>query len=317
MPVVTNQPIQLSYFVRDISTALATYNRLRWHRSRDGSDGIYEAVTQGLPTAAVLDSVLKEPHQLNGKELKLKVDGASEIALTVVATDPVSTADLVSEILAATSLVIPSDASGLLRLTSVTTGTNSSIEVQDGDANPFLGFAEGDGAVGLGQDTILLPGVHEYLLTDQNSDGGYWYRVEFLHSVTGATSGLGVPFPADSADSVAKAQTIVAYLRLADMGGKALEGRRVFLHNTFRPNKVDGFGVFRHTVEMVTDRNGYAEVRLVRGMDLDLSIDGSGFVRRLTIPTTGDSVDLLDPSLVTRDEFGIQEANIDFAIRTS
>jgi hypothetical protein len=48
-----------------------------------------------------------------------------------------------------------------------------------------------------------------------------------------------------------------------------------------------------------------------------MSIDGTGFVRRIAIPTTGDSVDLLDPALVTRDEFGIHEANIDFAIRTS
>jgi hypothetical protein len=317
MTTVTSQPLQHTYFVRDIATALLTYNRLRWHRSEDGPNGTYEARTQPAPTAAVLDSGLVEPHQLNGKELKFRVNGVTEVSVVVAAADPVSNSDLITEIGGATPLVVPSDVSGVLRLTSVLTGTGASIEILDGDANPFIGWTEGQGATGQDSDTVLVAGTHEYFFTDQNSHRDYWYKVEFLHSVTAVTTGLGVAFPANQADSVPKSQTIVAHLRLADMSGCPIEGRLVTLHNVFIPDLASGFGIFRHSTTLTTDRNGYAETRLIRGMTVDMSIDGTGFVRRLTVPTTGDIVDLLDPSLVAEDEFGVQEADIDFAIRTS
>lgn len=318
MATVTSQPLELSYFIQDITTALVTYDRLRWYRSEDGPNGTFVARTQPAPTAAVLDSLLSEPHQLNGKVLKFRVNGVTEVSLTVVAADPVLTSDLITEITGVTALVAPSDpGDGTLRLTTVATGSSASIEILDGDGNTFLGWAESQGALGQDTDITLVSGTHEYFYTDQNSDRDYWYKVELYHSSTAATTGLGVAFPANPADGVPKAQTIVAFIKLADLSGNPLEGRQVTLHNAFLPNINSGFGIFRHNTTMVTDQNGYAETRVVRGMDLDISIDGTGFVRRLTIPTVGDSVDLLDASLVTGDEFGIQEANIDFAIRTS
>jgi hypothetical protein len=68
---------------------------------------------------------------------------------------------------------------------------------------------------------------------------------------------------------------------------------------------------------MTTDRDGYAEVRLVRGMEVDFAVDGTNLIRRIQVPTTGDGFDLLDPSLVVSDEFGIQEPKIDFMVRTT
>jgi len=318
MATVTSQPLQLSYFVRDITTALLTYNRVRWHRSEDGPNGTFVPRTQAAATAAVLDSPLIEPHQLNGKEIKFQVNGVTDVALTVATVDPVSTADLITEIIGVTALVTPSDpGDGTLRLTTVTTGSGASIKIQDGDANAFLGWAEDDGAIGQDADTVLVAGTHEYFYTDQNSDREYWYKVEFLHSSTAATTGLGVAFPANQVDAVPKSQTIVAFIRWADMRGYPIECRNAAIHKVFLPDVASGFGIFRHSTTLTTDRKGYAEVGLVRGMVVDLSLDGTGFVRRITIPTAGDSVDLLDTSLVAEDEFGIQEADIDFAIRTS
>jgi hypothetical protein len=187
----------------------------------------------------------------------------------------------------------------------------------DTDAAPFLGWVVGDGAVGTDGDTVLVAGTHEYFFTDGNSDKDFWYKVHALHDSTGDEAELTPAFPAVEVDSVPKSQTIVAFIRLADMSGCPIEARKVVLHNVFLPDVVSGFGIFRHSTTLTTDRNGYAELRLVRGMVVDFSIDGTGFVRRITIPTTGDIVDLLDASLVTEDEFGIQEADIDFAIRTS
>lgn len=318
---VTNQPIQLSYFVADIAVALATYSRLRWHRSQTGQYGLYSPVTAALPQAAVVDGSAVEPHQINGKTLNFRVNGTTTVSVVFSDPDPVSTAQAVVAIGMATPLVVASDVGGLLRLTSVLTGSIGSIEILEGDANPYLGFETGSGATGKDADTILLPGVHEYLYTDQSSDRDYWYRTEFYHHATARSSGLGVPFPALKAQSVAIAKTVACHIRLSDMTGFPLVGRCITLFNPFLPNTVVDqsvrWGIFRHYAQMMTDSNGYAEIRLLRGMTLDISIGGTGFVRRIQIPATGDAVDLLDPVLVTTDEFGIQEPSVDFAIRTS
>lgn len=322
MAVVTNQPIQLSYFVQDITTALLTYNRLRWHRSRTGQYGVYEPATAATPTAASITGTMVSPHQLNGKTFKFLVNGVTTVSVLFTDPDPVTTAQVIAAIALATPLVTATDdGAGRLTLTTVITGTGASIKILDGDANPFLGFTEDDGAVGQDSDTILVSGTHEYFYTDQNSDREFWYRVEFRHSTTLKTTGLGVPFPANAAQHVSKSLTIVGYVRLADMSGMPIGCRKVTFANPFLPNTVldqnTRWGIFRHYASVETDRNGYAEFRLMRGMQVDIVIEGTNFVRRLQIPTTGDVVDLLDPALVAEDEFGIQEPNIDFAIRLS
>jgi hypothetical protein len=321
MSVVTSQPIQLSYFVQDITSALLTYNRLRWHRSRTGQYGTYEAATAAAATSAEITGAAAEPHALNGRTFKFRVHGTTDVEVLFADPDPVTTADVVAAIIAETILVTPTDVDGYLVLTTATTGSGASIEILDGDANPYLGFTEGDGAIGQDADTVLVGGTHEYFYTDQNSDRDFWYRTEFVHSVTNQTTGPMVPFPANTAQKVSASLTIVGSLRLADLRGYPIAGRRVTFSNPFLPNTVldqtTRWGVFRHYTQMETDRNGYAETRLLRGMSVDMSIDGTGFVRRITVPSTGDVVDLLDPTLVENDEFGIQEPQIDFAIRTS
>lgn len=316
MPVVTYEPIQLSYFVPDITAAVAAYNRLRWYRSRTGQNGVYTPATGAALAPATLLGASATPHQLNGRTLSFRVNG-TRVDVTFTDPDPVTTTQAVTAINGATALLVASSSDGRLLLTTVATGSAASIEILESDAAPFLGFDAGDGAVGLDLDTTLVGGTHEYFYNDQNSDESFWYRVEFLNTTTSATTGLGVPFPANSAERVPVSQSIVCYLRLADMQGNALAGRRITFSNSFQNNTVSGFGIFRHHVQMTTDRNGYAEIRLLRGLTVDMSIDGTGFVRRITIPSTGDGVDLLDPALVTADEFGIRQADIDFAIRLS
>lgn len=321
MPIVTNEPLQLSYFVADIAGAILEYNRLRWHRSRSGADGTYEAATAAVAASATILGTMQSPHQLNGKTFSFRVGGTTVVNVTFADPDPVTTAQVLVAIAGATATVTATDDGGALRLTTVATGSNSSIEILDGDANPFLGFVEGDGAVGLDADTTLVGGTHEYFYTDNNSSEDFWYKVEFLHTVSGDTTGLGVAFPADQPRRIAKSQTIVGYVRLADMGGLPIECRRITFANAFLPNTVVDqslrWGIFRHYAEISTDRNGYAEYRFLRGMLVDMVVEGTNFVRRIQIPSTGDTVDLMDPALVAEDEFGIQEPNINYAVRLS
>lgn len=321
MPVVTNEPIQISYFVDDITSALVSYNRLRWHRSRTGQNGLYEPMTAAAAAAATLLSPNESPHQINGKMLSFRVNGVTQVDVTFSDADPVTTAQAAVEIAGATGLVTAADDGGFLRLTTVATGTGASLEILESDAAPYFGWVAGDSAVGVGVDTTLVAGTHEYFFTDQNSDESFWYRVEFRHATTGITTGMGVPFPSNSPVHVPASSTIVCFVRLASMSGVPRVGQRVTFLNAFLPGSVVAqerrWGVFRQYEQMETDRNGYAEIRLLRGITVDISFDGTGFVRKIAIPSTGDRVDLLDPTLVVEDEFGIAEPNIDFAIRTT
>lgn len=321
MPVVTSEPIQVSYFVADIASALTTYNRLRWYRSRTGQDGTFEPASAPTVQPATLLARNLTPHQINGRTLSLRINGTTQVDVTFADPNPVTTAQAATAVDGASVLITASDEGGYLRVTTVATGTGASIEVLASDAAPHLGWDTGEASVGLGVDTTLAVGTHEYFYTDQNSDESFWYAVEFRHNTGPQTTGRGVPFPAESPARVPASQTIVCFIRLASLDGSPLVGRQITFFNAFKPNTVTFqdrmWGVFRHYAQMETDRNGYAEIRILRDIEVDFSVGGTGFVRRIRIPATGDLVNLLDPALVISDEFGIAEPNIDFAIRTT
>lgn len=323
---VTSIPLTQSYFIRDITGALVTFNRIQWWRGRSGPDGLFEPITDFAAAVAVLTGQDVEPHELNGKTLSLMINGTTQVDVTFVAADPVDSATAAAEIAAASVLITAAaDVDGRVAISTVGTGTGASIEVLESEGALSLGFQTGDFAIGIGTDSTLVSGTHEYFNTDENSDADFWYKVKLRHDSTFVESELTTAFPANASQGVPKSETIVAYMRLVDLSGCPIEGRKVTLANTFLPNVVNttvpdqSAGVFRGFTEKVTDSNGYVEFRVLKGIEIDVTVEATSFVRRLTIPSTVglDLVDLLDPTLVTRDEFGIQEQNVDFAIRLS
>lgn len=316
MPIVTQMPLTLSFFVQDIATALLTFNRMRAFRSRDGV--LYDQATAAAAAPATLEAANAEPHQLSGKTLKFRVNGVIDVSVLFAGADPYTTAAVIADIALATPDVIATaGVNGRLILTTVVTGSAASIEILESEAAPFLGFDIGAASVGIDTDIVLAPGIHEYFYTDQNSDLSFFYKFQLRHSITGQVSEFSVPIPADQVQGIDYINTITCYAKIMDLHGRPIQGRRMTFANVFLPNTVNDFGLFRHYTDMETDKNGYAETRLIRGATVDFAVEGTNFVRRLTIPTTGDSVNLLDPLLVSEDEFGIQQPTIDFAIRLS
>lgn len=315
MPV-TNQPLTISYFIDDISGALATFDSLRWWRSTTGQNGLYELITNPAATAAVLTGTRTGPFYVQGLTLSLVIDGVVPFEHTFTGADPISIGDIVTELAnVAAGAFTPSNASGALALTSPTTGTGSSVQVVATDASVALGLA-GE-ALGLGQSSPLVSGTHEYFFTDQNSDYDFWYRVQLFHSVTLDRSELSAPISADQVLAVPASQTIVGYIRLATVTGRPDAGRKVVVFNDKLPNAQAGYGIVRFYEEIVTDRTGYAKIRLLRGVEISFNISGTGVTRKITVPTAGDAFDLLDESLVADDAYGIQYQDVPFATRTS
>lgn len=317
MPIVTNVPLTLAFVVPNITDILVTFNRLVWYRSRTGIDGLYEPATGPVAVEAAMTGREVEPFKLNGKTLSLLINGITQVDVAFAGADPYDLATAISDINGATGLVVASATDGALTLTTVLTGSDASIKILSSDAAPYLGFDTDQAVVGLDANITLVGGTYQYFYTDANSDPSFYYRTQFYNSTSLEVSELSVPFTADQSQVVPYSNTAVGYVQLADMMGRAIPGRKITIAAVFQPNTVADYGMFRQYQTIETDRTGYAETRLLKGAKVDVSIDGTGFIRRITVPDDLDVFNFLSPDLVVDDEFGIVDLNIDFAIRTS
>lgn len=320
MPI-TNELLEVYELVLDPTAALTQFTHLRWFRSIDGSTGPFEAISGPAATAASMIGTHAQPHALNGKSLLLKVNGVTTIEVVFAGADPYTTADVITDITAETALVVATDAGdSRLCLRTAATGTDASIEILESEGATALGFEAGQIAIGIDADDALDADVHEYRHTDANGSRDYWYRTQLVNNTTSAVGQTQPPFPGSEVPIIPYDLTIAAYVRVIDLRGRPIEGRRVVVSNVFLPNTVGDYNLFRHSDSFVTDETGYGELRLVRGSTIDVHVEGTSYTRRITLPGVQDPADvvnLLDPSLSSEDEFGIQEPDIDFAVRTS
>lgn len=318
MPVVTRTPLTLAYVIPDITDVLLTFDRLVWLRSRTGPDGIYDPATAPALAPAVLKGTSLGPHALSGKTMSFRVNGVTQVDVLFAGADPYTTTAAAADINLATPLVIASVSSDdRLVLTTVALGSGASIEILSSEGAISVGYQTGDASIGVDLNLVLAGGTYQYFYTDQNSSSDFWYKVRYLNSLSLVMSELSTPFTADNAQVVPYSETAVGFVRLCDLRGRALSDRSITIANMFLPNTVAGYNSFRHFETIVTDKTGYVEIRLLKGAELDVAVEGTNFVRRIKVPSNVDVFNLFDPSLVTVDEFGIQQPNIDFAIRLS
>jgi hypothetical protein len=313
--------LTLSQVVVDPATAVTTYDSIRWSRSITGANGVYEEISAYTAQPAVLTGMFREPHALNGKTMLFKVNGATVVSVTFSGSDPYSTASVITDINGATGLVVASaDSLSQLVLTTVLTGTAASIEILESEGALALGFQTGDFAIGKGVDNTLGSTQHEYFFTDSNASKEYWYKTQLRHHTTMAVAPQSVPIPGSEVPVIAYDLLISAYVKVIDMRGRPIEGRNIVIANVFLPNTVGAYNIFRHYEDVATDETGYAVIRLLRGATIDVHVEGTNFTRRVKLPLAGDPVDLInlfDPVLSDEDEFGIQQPDINFAIRLS
>ena len=106
---------------------------------------------------------------------------------------------------------------------------------------------------------------------------------------------------------------------MVGIDGLPLGNRTITITNVFNPDYlvVSGYGVFGSTVELTTDASGHGEIDLVMGSMVDVSISGTGITRRITVPTSGTSFNLMASVAGADDIFQIQTPDIPNAIRRS
>ena len=116
---------------------------------------------------------------------------------------------------------------------------------------------------------------------------------------------------------ITSANLSLAQIGLANLDGTPLTDTRITFYNDYVPGLVtESIGVLGRTVEMVTDQAGHAEMLLVKGSTVSVTIVGTGISRQIVVPSTS-SFDVMDEIATADDLFEIQVPDIPAAVRRS
>ncbi len=183
--------------VPNIASVIATYDVLRLFRSDVSRDGPFTELTGASVGGAVVTGTVAGPFtSLNGKTLILRLRDQSgtrpDFSVTFSDANPISIAQVVTACNAAfgTLVIAANDGSDRLELTTVATGKAVQLAVVGGTALADLGFALNQRAVGSDPFIPLVAGDENYEYYDAFGTDNSWYRWQFYHTGTLASSGV-------------------------------------------------------------------------------------------------------------------------------
>lgn len=310
--------IKIKIFVPEIANVLTQFDSIQVQRSEGGTPyADAEHITADSPVAPVLTGTVEGPFTVQGKDLKLKVNGGAEQSVTFTAVDPVSVSNVISEISGAITGLTASSDGGKLQLTGNSTGTAGTLEITGGTAVTDLGFTVGDRDNGEDQHIILQAGVDEYQYDDGSGSASYWYRTRFYNTIAATYSSWSDWVQGTTGSAIDASLLIVGKIKLADIDGTVMVGKKITISNVWSPLTADGYFISGKVRQIETDGTGSAELTLIKGSRVDVIIDGTSLVRRILVPDTGTEFDLMEPSLVLDDPFQIHEPDLPSAIRRS
>lgn len=310
--------IRVIIAVDDVNEVLESYDQIQIHRSVAGVGGPYTDITADSPTSGTVAGTNDASFTLNGETLELRVDDGATQSVTVETEDPVYVDPLIEELEEKlTGVLIENGGTGNLRLTSLNTGTASSIEIVGGTGLTALGLTVGK-YTGQDRRVTLQEDYTEFTYVDSGGETSYYYQIRFYNSLTSQVSDFSDPIPG-SYDSPISSDLITATVDLVELDGTPLSGRLVTVTNAFDPNAlvVSSHGVFGRSIEFHTDASGHGETKLIMGTVVDVTIAGTGVTRRINVPTSGSTFDLLAAVAAADDIFQIQTPDIPDAIRRS
>jgi hypothetical protein len=308
--------INLKIFVADLEDVLDQYDRIEVWRSVAGISGTYNPITADPATSAMVAGTETGPFTLDGLTLAIKVDGGDEQLMTFDVTDPVDIADVITAIEDGIEGVVAGELGGRLTLSSAIAGTASELYVEDSTALTELGLTLHAHATGRSTRIILGEDQEEYEFNDCTGDASYFYKTRYYNSDTSSVSGYGDPMQGGISSIVPSSNLVKASITIAGLDGQPIEGKSIVFYNVYVPPlRVGNIAILGHEVTVETDPAGYAEVYLVKGATVDVTISGTGLIRRIVVPNA--DFDVLTAIAAADDELQIQTPDIPAAVRMS
>lgn len=309
--------IQIDIFVADPVTTLLSFNVIQVSRATVGQAGPYTITTATTAKKASITSTTEAPFVVSGDTLFFKLDGTQYDVTFTGGLGGLTAADVVSQINTKVGTTVASVSGQKVVLSSVATGTVSSVLITGGSAIGDFGWTVNQKDVGEDAHIPLVSSTTTYQYTDQEGQTGNWYTVTYLNTTSGATSQSSAPFQG-TGTFVGDANLAKAVIDLVDGRGLPVEGQEISIYPVHDPLKVGNFyvGLTRAPVVTVTDSAGHAEVALVRGQLMRAVLEGTSLIKEFTVPAQA-SFDLLATMAAAQDPYSVVTPNIPNAIRRS
>jgi hypothetical protein len=309
---ITNSLTKLAVVVDDITTVIATYDVIRLYRSINGVSGTYNEITASSAAEATLTGNKQEPFTVDGKDFDLKIDGTTESFTFGAVT---TAADVASAITSNTSAVA-SDSGGYIQIDSPTTGTVSTLEVAAASEGTLaIGLYEGDNDHGEEAYETLVGGTKLYIIDDYQGDADWWYKTRYYHTSNLTLSDFSSAFQGREEGSLDPTYMIYGTGYLVDTDGTPMPNVKIYIYNKFIPKIVNNKVMVGTRYIYTTEADGFVSIPLIKGAEVQMSIENTHLTRDITVPDSGDTFDLMTTDL--QDSIGIVTYDLVDATRTT
>lgn len=315
---------------------LGSFDQIEVWRSQDTVQGPYEELTDESWKPARIPKLAKdEPSSpvtgplviISGETLEFRVneDDEDDIEVTISGANPVSFADIASQITAQGLNKVRSyvDEDGTLVVETLQPGSGAVLRVleTDGAAIVALPTTEPE-SLSYGRDARipLIIGTSSYQFSDIRGSTEYFYKTRFRNRLSDGFSEFSQPFTVGQATGITSTNVICGELDLVGLDGSPLAFREVSVYSSYHGELVEDKLVAGGPQTRMTDANGHVEFLLVRGVAVTVAVSGTNIVRDILVPEDSSVAvfGLLDPSVSPSDDvFVVQRPDIVYAERRS
>jgi hypothetical protein len=278
----------------------------------------FSEVTSATALAAVLtSSAAQTQFQLGGTSFSFSINGGAAQTVSfdsvLLYWTPAQVVTEINSVVAGLASLDPTET--MVVLTSPTTGRASSLQILATTASA-LGWLPGQSASGTDARLTLVGSQIIYPYNDLGGVNGALYKWRF--SVNGANpiSDFQPPgFPIEGyPPAVSTVNTTLAIAQFIDLAGRPKKAKIIIAldENPSQfgsstpplPSAVAGQGP--QSQVFCSDDMGLLQVQLIQGLQIRVAIEGTAYVRQITVPTGVTSFDLLAAMAAAPDQFTIQ-----------
>ncbi len=276
--------VQLSIPVANAAALVtAGYTTIEVWVSTDQGNSFQEVTAATAMPAQLYAMPASTTYQMGGHELRFEINGGSEQTADFNTIVPNWTPTQVAD---AINVVDPSIASvsldeTTLILTSPTTGRASEVNITYNDA-PSLGWTSGTITYGRDARIPLVGTTYLYLYTDVSGLNAFQYKWRFSANGANPIS----DFSAVVHGTVPPATPIaIATGTFVGLNGQPAQVTLIVVPDG-DPQRVGGVTFTQpQPVTYQTDVNGFLQAPLAQGAVIRVGIEGTSFVRQITVPT--------------------------------
>ena len=245
-----------------------------------------------------------------------------ELTVTFVSTEAVTLAAVAEAITAQGAGLVTAyvDSRGQLTLETALGGPSATLSAVGGTATSTLGIPLDSISYGVAAWLSVPVGDSVQTFVDPYSSTGTYYRTRLRNRATGAVGAFSDAVPANNPSGLPANSLVLGTIDVVSLDGKPIRNIEVTVYNKYSTLPVDGRLVVEGTVRMVTDSEGHAEVYLLRGAKVTVSISGTAITRDVTVPSdpTTSTFSLLGSEVGAQDDaFRVQVPVLNYAARRS